>query len=172
MRAMLASLIAVALMAPVTTAAAKHEAVSWGKAGVSFDQYRNDAVQCGRKGYYRDVSHTDAAQVFKTATRRLENNDAQMQSAAIAGDDYGTMNAVAQSANIVESTRPDQRMKEVRTLLNETVANCLAARGYSRFRLTEAQQRRLGHLRRGTPQRHEFLYSLASDPAILTAQAI
>ena len=172
MRAMLASLLAVALMAPVSSTAAKHEAVSWGKAGVSFAQYRNDAIQCGRKGYFRDVSHTQAAQVFKSATGQIETNEASLSSSAMAGDTARVMDIVGNSSRIVESTRPEMRMEEVGALLNETVANCLSARGYTRFRLTDAQQRRLGHLRRGTPQRHEFLYALASDPSVLADQAI
>jgi hypothetical protein len=37
---------------------------SWGKASVAFDTYRADAVECGREGYFADVSDTEAAKVF------------------------------------------------------------------------------------------------------------
>lgn len=171
MRLVLACLIGVALAAPAQGASPR-ALVSWGKAGVSFAQYRNDAVQCGRKGYYRDVSGTEAAQVFKRATRQLDSNEAGMQTAALVGETDRLMSIIGQSARIVEGTRPELRMREVRTVLNDTVATCLTARGYVRFGLTEAQRRRLNHLRRGTPARHEFLYGLGSDPKVLAAQAV
>lgn len=172
MRAILGSLLAALLATPASAAAEKHGIVSWGKAGVSFAEYRNDAIQCGRKGYYRDVAGTEAAQVFKAASRQLETNEGSLQSAALLGNTEQVAGIVGNSARIVEGTRPEKRMKEVGALLNETVATCLAARGYRRFQLTPAQQRQLDHLRRGTPRRHEFLYSLGSDPKVLAEQAV
>lgn len=171
MRAILASLL-VASFAASAANAENPGMVSWGKAGVSFAQYRNDAVQCGRKGYWRDVSHTEAAQVFKSASRQLETNEGSLQSAALLGNTEQVAGIVGNSARIVAGTRPEKRMKEVGTFLNETVANCLAARGYTRFQLTPEQQRRLDHLRRGTPPRHQYLYSLGSDPRVLAQQAV
>src|SRR5690349_8331239 len=45
---------------------------SWGKPGVSFDQYRQDAVECGREGYYLDISQTADAKEFVRASRQLD----------------------------------------------------------------------------------------------------
>jgi len=69
-----AALVAALFAVPLT--AARTEAVSWGKAGISIDQYRTDSITCGRAGYYAGVSNTDAAHVFKAATGQLQANEA------------------------------------------------------------------------------------------------
>lgn len=160
----LAALIALTACLALTSGlqAAPTVQVSWGKVGISLEQYRHDAVQCGRAGYYRDVSHTEAAQVFKNASRQLEANENS-------GADVGTFIA---SARIVEGTRPEMQIAQVRAYLQEATDRCLTELGYSRFRLTGAQQRQLRRLHLGSPERHAYLYSLASDPAVLRSQAV
>ena len=160
--------VALAFLSPAPLGAAKTEAVSWGKPGVSIEQYRKDAVECGRAGYYLDVSNTEAAGVFKQATRQLESNEADLTLAQ--GPEI--MNIVTNSAHIVDGARPTERMQEVGTLMQGTIDDCLSQRGYVRFRLTDAQRKRLSRLHLGSPERHSFLYDLATDPNILTAQAI
>lgn len=169
MRHRLICTLALAFAVAAPAGAREQPAVSWGKAGVSFDQYRQDAVECGRAGYYLDVSNTEAARVFKTASSRLESNESDLH---MSGDQTRIMAIVAYSALIVEGTRPRERMKEVRTLMNDAVAACLTGRGYVRFQLSSAQRDQLRHFRRGTVERHAFLYGLASDPAVLSTQAI
>ena len=87
-------------------------ATSWGKPGISFDQYRNDASECGHVGGNMDVSHTEAAGVFKRATRQLESNEAgltTLQGPAI-------LNVVVTSARVVEGTRPEERIQDVKAI--------------------------------------------------------
>jgi hypothetical protein len=180
-RSMLIAVAVVPLLsAPL--AAARTEAVSWGKPGVSIDQYRTDAVTCGRLGYYADVSNTEAAHVFKDATGQLTANEAALSTTAMmAGSGspearraamMDLNNIVDRSAHIVESARPTERMKAVGNLLQAKVDDCLRARGYVRFRLTPQQRRHLAHLHLGSPARHAYLYSLATDPRVLQAQAM
>ena len=73
--------------------------------------------------------------------------------------------------NVVEFTRPQHRINQVRDLMRVAMDTCLTELGYTRFRLTEAQRERLSHLRYGQPERHAFLHNLASDPAVLAAAA-
>jgi hypothetical protein len=47
---------------------------------------------------------------------------------------------------------------------------CLMQRGYSKFRLTDEQRKRLSKLRAGSDERRAYLYGLASDPAVLQSQ--
>ena len=68
--------------------------------------------------------------------------------------------------------QPERRIDHLKILLQSTVDQCLIQRGYSRFRLTDMQRRKLGKLRPSSAQRQSYLYSLASDAAILTAQAL
>lgn len=160
------------LLAPQVALAAKPPMLSWGKPGVTLATYRDDAVTCGREGYYLDVSNTEAAKVFKDASKQLENNENNLGVSAMTGDVNRMMGVAVDSARIVERTQPARRMKQVRTLLQDTVAACLRARGYRQFRLSDAQQRQLRAFRLGSPERHAYLHALASDPAILAAQQL
>jgi hypothetical protein len=161
---------AILLVVPTAVRAAEPPVLSWGKPGVTLEAYRADAVACGRQGYYLDVSNTEAARVFKDASRQLDNNEANLASTAMTGGLDRAMQIANDSSRIVERTRPAERMKQVRTLLQDTVASCLQARGYTRFQLTRDQQRHLKALKLGSPERHAYLHGLASDPAILAAQ--
>jgi len=164
---LLRCIAAMLVLLPAAALAADRPVLSWGKAGVTLDAYRADAVACGRQGYYLDVSQTEAAQVFKQASAQLENNEASL---SMAGDLDRTIQIANDSSRIVERTRPAERMKQVRTLLQDTVATCLQARGYTRFQLTRDQQRHLRGLRPGSSERHAYLHGLASDARILAAQ--
>ena len=181
MRPALPCAVAVAFLSCAPLAAARTEALSWGKPDVSIDQYRTDAISCGRSGYYMDVSNTEAAHVFKDATGQLTANEAALTQTAMLAGSNGTERMAAQmelgdmvsrSAHIVESTRPKERMKDVGGLMQAKVDDCLKARGYMRFRLTSAQRKHLERLHLGSVERHIYLYQLATDPAVLKAQAM
>src|SRR5688572_15500666 len=69
-------LLAIAAAFAGTPAAAEPRPVdSWGRAGVSYEAYRNDSLECGLVGYYADVSQTEQARSFVAATRQLETVD-------------------------------------------------------------------------------------------------
>jgi hypothetical protein len=181
MRPALPCAVAVAFLMSAPIAAAKTEATSWGKPGISIDQYRTDSITCGRAGYYMDVSHTEAAHVFKDATSQLTANEASMtQTAMIAGSSGAERMAaqmelsdmVSRSAHIIENTRPKERMKDVGNLMQSKVDDCLKGRGYTRFKFTAAQRKQLSRLHLGSVERHIYLYQLATDPAVLKAQAM
>src|SRR3954469_9888746 len=103
MRRLLASFCA-CVLASAPLVAAKPTSISWGKLGISLDQYRDDAVSCGRAGYYRDVAATEAAQTFKRATSQLESNESDMQSLARASSSLPPLDIVTTSKRIVDST--------------------------------------------------------------------
>ena len=159
-RYLLVALGIVGLAAPAFAASAPRE--SWGKAGVSLAQYRADAVMCGRKAYYLDVSKTEAAQALVKASDRIE-------SLMMGGGSNTNLDPIVMA---VQGARPEQRFREIAALQQSTVATCLSELGYVRFRLTHDQRERLEKLRAGTPERHAYLHGLASDPKILSTQAI
>ncbi len=160
--------VAVACLLSAPLAAAQTEATSWGKPGVSIDQYRTDAITCGRTGYYADVSGTDAAKVFKDATGQLEANEADLTNAT----GPRIMDIVTRSARIVDGTRPEERMKDIDALMQAKVDDCLKVRGYVHFKLTDSQRKHLARLHLGSAERHIYLYQLATDPDVLKAQAM
>ncbi|WP_240320769.1 hypothetical protein [Sphingomonas crusticola] len=129
-----------------------------------------------------NVSDTQGAKVLKKASRQLENNETNLQAAASMASGMqpspeqaaaATSNLYAitvQSARIVEQARPDEQIKEVGDIMRSKVDQCLLARGYVRFRLTPEQRTRLQHLHLGSPERHDYLFHLGTDPEVLQAQ--
>ena len=171
--ALLAAAVSLAL-APAPALAAE-PIVTWGKAGVSFEEYRDDAVTCGRTAHYADVSQTEHAKAFAEATRRLEAADDHSMGpagATTADDAYRMAELGARSERIRSSIRPEKRLRELKAALVSIVERCLEERGYSRFRLTIEQQQALNRLQRGSPERHAYLHRLASDHGVLASQAV
>ena len=173
LRLPIALLLTTALAVPV--AAAPKLQASWGKADVSFEDYRNDAVECGRLAYYADVSDTEQAKLFVSASRRLEAADDHGMGTPSATSEMELQRMVglaARSEQIRAGIRPEKRIKELHVALVDVVETCLEQRGYSRFTLTEEQRNALGKLKKGSPERHHYMHSLASDADVLRAQKV
>lgn len=169
-------LLAIAAMLGAGPAAAQPRPVdSWGRAGVDYETYRNDSLECGLVGYYADVSGTAEAQAFVSASRQLESIDNPNYAAPNASaTDIAALGAeqARRYEQIRRSIRPEQKMRALKNGLEAVVADCLRERGYVEFRLTEAQREALSHLARGSDERRAFLHSLASDPAVIEAQGL
>jgi len=140
-------------------AAAPAPSESWGKTGITLQQYRQDAADCTAKGYFLDISQTEDAKAFAEASRRLDS------AVEMGVDPYSYQ-------SIVNSTRPDVRYLNLKSMLQATVDQCLTTRGYSKFRLTEDQKHHLEKLKSGTEKRRAYLYSLATNPAVLQEQKL
>ncbi|HYD23317.1 MAG TPA: hypothetical protein VEB68_00860 [Croceibacterium sp.] len=136
---------------------------TWGRAGVDFDTYRQDAVECGSIAYYADVSQTKQAQAFVRGTRRLESLDGLPLDPLELARSYGQIEA---------GVRPERQIRELRGAMQSVLDSCLARRGYVKIGLTEAQREELEHLRKGSPERHRYMHMLASDPAVIASQAL
>ena len=172
----ISALCAVAVALAAVPAEAQPRPVdSWGRAGVAYETYRNDALECGLVGYYADVSQTEQAQAFVRATRQLE---------AVDNPNYVPPNATSADAaylgneqarhyeQIRRSIRPEQAMRALKQGMVAVVEDCLKGRGYVQFRLTDEQSEALSKLDKGSEERREFLYRLASDAHILEAQHV
>jgi hypothetical protein len=150
---------------------------SWGKAGVSLNQYRQDAVECASEGYNLDISKTADAQAFVRASHQLENlpGGGNIQVTATPGSpENNSVNAMLDFSDaeqhIIDSVHPEQRFRNIKKMQMAKVDECLAQRGYSKFRLSDEQRHRLSKLKFGSDERRDYLYSLASNPAILASQ--
>jgi len=160
-RSILAAIVAIGLATPSLAAPRPRE--SWGRAGVSFEDYRKDAEECGRVAYYADLSQNEHAQAFVTATKRMEATD---------GLPLDFIALAARYGQIQNAARPEWRLHELKLAMQSVVEICLERRGYVKFQLTEAQREDLEHLRKGSPERHAYLHRLASDPDVLAGQAV
>ncbi len=122
---------------------------SWGKPGISFLQYRTDAVECAYlAGSAAPVTIDQVDQVF-----------------ALSGEDVYEVTEQAKRGQY-------RNWRNVADQLEPALETCLRARGYRPFRLTEEQSAQLKKLPRGAASRHRYLYSLAIDPEVLKAQGL
>ena len=137
-------------------AAAHRPALTWGKPGVTYEEYRADATACLRAAAATDLTGTEPAEALVLASRRIET--------AMNSDPW----SVAQAT---DAARPDLSIRQARDILQARLNHCLVAHGYHRFRLTDAQRRQLNHWNLRQPERQAYLHSLASDPQVLASQA-
>ena len=185
----ISALCAVAVALAAVPAEAQPRPVdSWGRAGVAYETYRNDALECGLVGHYADVSQTEQAQAFVGASRQMEGADntnyaSPSTGARPAADSVSTSSSASQAADamivqarqyeqIRRSIRPERKMQELKRGMTAVVEDCLRERGYVQFRLTDEQREMLSRLDRGSDARREYLYSLASNAEVLDAQAL
>ncbi len=133
---------------------------SWGKTGVSYLQYRTDAVECAyRVGQDTPVEYALVDIIFATnisvpgAEKDVDMPMREMVDAA--------------SPNPGRMSRP---FREISSQLQEPLAKCLGERGYRRFRLTKDQTKELRSLSPGSKARQVYLWNLAVDPQVQQRQ--
>lgn len=149
---------------------------SWGKAGVTLAQYRQDAVDCAIEGYNLDISKTEDAKEFVRASRELENMPGGMtiQTASTGTSNGNSITDIVDWADmqqhVVASVRPEERFKNIKQMQLAKTDECLVKRGYSKFHLTDEQRHQLSKLKFGSDERRQYLYRLASNPAVLASQ--
>jgi hypothetical protein len=124
---------------------------SWGKPNVAFAEYRTDADECSDEAF--------GAKLWLEPIYRIVRANYQYNM-----DLYSYARAGDMMIHGVTVTVADQ--------LQNAVDRCLIDRGYTRFRLTEAQNRQLSRLHRGTMERAHFLHSLAADASVMATQAL
>jgi len=130
---------------------------SWGKEGVSLEQYWEDSTACAQAAADVDLEGTDPAKALAFWTRLGNGN--------MPPNNY---------ADIFMSVRinPEVQWNRAATIMRNELERCLADRGYVKFELTDEQDRRLDQLEVGSLERRAYLHSLASSPDILAAQAV
>jgi ribosomal protein S18 acetylase RimI-like enzyme len=153
--------LACALLAASTAHAQRQRGdESWGKTGVSYLQYRTDAVECAyRVGQDAPVEYALVDIIFATniympgAEKDVDMPMREMVDAA--------------SPNPGRMSRP---FREISSQLQEPLAKCLGERGYRRFRLTKDQTKELRSLSVGSKARQVYLWNLAVDPQVQQRQ--
>ena len=157
--------LACGLAAASASAATRANETSWGKAGVSLEDYAIDGGLCAYQAMMLDVSDTREARRLVAATRRLEHIEASWGLP-------GSHNSLLDHRRTVEAVRPERIFERIAELQQQTLDHCLVERGYRQFRLTDEQQRQLRRLAQGSPERRSFLHSLAANPSVLRSQAL
>ncbi len=146
-----------ALAAQPSLAATKD---SWGKAGISYLQYRTDAVECAYEAQTKApvaipmvdlVYMTDAPQADAQPTTVLTQPNMDVNVLV----DYA-----AQSRMHMNKT-----WREVARQLAPALETCLRTRGYRPFRLTKDEAEQLKRLPTGSRARQVYLWNLSLNGA-------
>ncbi len=145
MRAWILSLGACAVLISGSAFAAT-SSTSWGKVDVSFTQYRADSEACAEQGL-----------------------DTALQQHAGNWQSQGIQNSPEDYLRTFQLRTLDKRRAQ-KTVGQGALDDCLVRLGYRKFHLTDAQRAHLNTLVAGSDARQKYLYGLASDPAVLTAQ--
>ncbi len=163
--------LAAAALGPTMAQAADAPRFSWGKAGVSYDQYLDEAYDCAMVGLDTNIENSEPVEKLRSASRQMEAIEARQGGVASSADPMGAGIRHAQDlAAIRESARPDQQVKEVKKILFSAMQQCMVQRGYTRFALTEDQRAEIARYKDGSAERRAFLYRLASNPTVLEQQ--
>ena len=146
---------------------------SWGKAGVSLENYRTDAVLCARHAVAMDISETQAAQTMVAASRAVDTAaSGAWNTPSAPTDQAATAIPNLDISRTASAYRPERQFRALSELQYQALSDCLRQLGYRQFRLTRDQQRQLGRLRHGSDERRNFLHGLASSPEVLEQQGL
>jgi hypothetical protein len=151
--------------------------ISWGKPGVSLVQYRTDAIQCGLNASGTDLTGTDPAKALIVGSRMIANDPNASPGAVVdprAGPSAApdAMQNAGSTASVEQMIGPDRQIAKAGDILETELERCLRQLGYRKFKLTSEQRHKLSKLPVGSDARHAYLHSLASDPDVLTRQAV
>ena len=176
------TIVATLLAGLCAAPAAASPALSWGKAGVSFEDYRADATSCLREAAATDLRGTDPAQALVLASRRIEtgygsdytpmiNGAAGVSETSARPSFEPSGEAALRFGAARDAARVDHHIRQARDIIEARLEQCLAGHGYRRFHLTAEQRRQLDRYPARAPERQAYLHRLASDPQILAAQS-
>ena len=145
---------------------------SWGKPGVSFEDYRMDAGICAWRATNKDIADTEAAKTMVKASRALDHQSSTMLSYTNTAGVHTIGGVGIDSRNVIDRYRVDKQFDAIEDIQYQALFDCLEERGYRRFQLTDEQAKALRKFKAGSLQRHSYLYSLASDSEVLEKQAL
>lgn len=150
--------------------------ISWGKAGISLQQYRKDAIECGRSAAGTDLAGTDPAKALVVGSRLIDHDPNASPGAVIdpmAGPSASAdvVASAGSSPSVMRMIAPERQVTKAGDILERALEHCLEARGYRKFKLNSEQRHRLAKLPLGSDARHLYLHSLASNAQVLETQA-
>lgn len=137
---------------------------TWGKAGVSYLQYRTDAAECALAGIAAPAILKDV-----TTTRSGEHRYIPPPSG-----DHWMYSATSDLETDLSNYQADEAIQDHARLMaaRDGIEACLRGRGYRMIMLTDVQTHALDGFRRGSQARQLFLYGLSVDPQVLASQTV
>lgn len=163
------ALVAAGVLVAMSGCAATGPVTAWGKPGVSKADFGNDIGMC--TGFAAQQGSGSGA---NTAGGVSGRNNSSSVGASTAGATSGTVATGTYqgmaSGDYAQRAATQQRAQEMaaKRMQADKFRNCLVERGYQEFTLTDAQRAELGALKPGTEKYYEYLYTLGSDPKIVS----
>ena len=163
---------------------------SWGKEGITMLDYRTDAGQCALIGATTGYGENGAKNAGGISGQNstvpvLGPSGATAANSAAAGAGSGTVSGPpktigsgtyrdAASPDFVNRAVTQQQNQEMAAQRagNDALRFCLASRGYVEFALTKEQRAQLSRLEQGSEARRQYLFSLGTDPDVLSRQRV
>lgn len=162
---------------------------SWGKQGITMLDYRTDAGQCAligaTQGYDENGAKSAGGISGQNATPPVMGPSGATAANSAATGGGGALGRAprtvgsstysdAASADFVNRAVTQQQNQEMaaQRARNGALRFCLASRGYTEFVLTREQRAKLSQLAPGSDARREYLFSLGTDPEVLSKQQV
>ena len=158
------TLLSLALIsAPANALNVKKRDESWGKPGVTFAQYRADALECANVTYGAPITlHQLPPMPTGFLGIAVQNGDIL---------DLRPGHVMLYTTTLVEGVKHATWM-DISEQLQRVLDQCLIEKGYSRFRLTSDQMERLKQFGKTSPERQQYLYRLGSDATVVVPQKL
>ena len=152
-------------------AASRDIETSWGKAGVSLDEYRVDASICATAALKLDIAEHPGTKQLIRASRAIGN--AYDQVGRMGPGTMGPVSGIGPDTDLLHHIyRVDESFYQIKGTMLQVLEGCLTGLGYQEFALTAEQRARLGKLALNSEKRRAYLHSLASDPNVLSRQGM
>lgn len=167
---MIFSIVALAAMiapAPAT----KNPVFSWGKPGVTQQNFERSALECTRPVATADVSADPSAKAYVAGFEVLDRENNMPPMPVPQSDDPNLVRADRQ-VRLKRMYSPERKVDALQNELQSRVDACLKANGYVRFALSDDQRRALTRLKRGSDERRRYLYTLGADADIVARQRV
>jgi hypothetical protein len=146
-------------------------ATSWGKPGISFEDYRRDSIACGKQGATTSMAERPEYDAVMLGIGRQDTDiDIGRSLPSSATHEDPTEKLARDYALNGAKSRPEPRVKALQGVLEAAVRDCLSDKGYVRFTLTPDQAAGLALHKKGSEGRFRYLHALASSDAVLSRQ--
>lgn len=156
--------------------------ISWGKPGVSLDQYATDATQCTdassnvpvsiKPGTLRQMDALSSARLLDITTQLAHDPNANPMAMVTDMTFTKSQDDIARRSNTFGGQYVAIAKADVTDELQAALDACLTERGYVRIRLDAAQTKALSRLKRHGAERTAYLHALDSDAAIVARQRL
>ena len=162
---------------------------SWGKPGITMLDYRTDSGQCAligaTSGYDQNGAKNAGGISGQNASPSVDGQSGPATASAAAAGSAPAPGGPARtignstwrdgaSPDFVNRAVTQQQSQEMaaQRARNDALRFCLASRGYIEFALTPEQRAKLSKLEQGSEERRQYLFSLGTDPEVLSKQQV